>query len=379
MFFGTKKNGFKIYTLICLVCLVVIVSPIQTSEASPSVATTTLELGICGNGIVEGNEECDVPGQTGEYSTTIAGRQCTEQCTFGPYCGDGILQTQFGEECDDGTNTDDNFCTADCQLIFAGVGGGGSSGGGGGGGGGGRVELGETQIRVVGTAYPNTTINFVLDTENIGTTRTSGTGRFEFLTAAAPGTATLGIWANDSARNRSITFNTTFDVTQGAITNVDNVVLPPTISVSNQNPSTGDMVTISGFSVPGATIEIHLGNDGVFDTVVSNSSGRWSYDLDTGTLPPREYTIRARSVTGTLPLTIQSNFSSSIQLFAGVDGSAITPSDLNRDGRVNLIDFSILIFWWNTNGGDSDPPADINGDGIVNLADFSILLFNWTG
>jgi hypothetical protein len=66
-------------------------------------------------------------------------------------------------------------------------------------------------------------------------------------------------------------------------------------------------------------------------------------------------------------------------LFVGVDGQATQPSDLNRDGSVNLIDFSILIFWWQTTGGDSNPPADINQNGNVGLEDFSILLFNWTG
>jgi hypothetical protein len=84
-------------------------------------------------------------------------------------------------------------------------------------------------------------------------------------------------------------------------------------------------------------------------------------------------------VTGTPPLTAQSSFSSTLQLFVGVDGQTTTPSDLNRDGRINLTDFSILIFWWQTAGGDSNPPADINGNGRVSLEDFSILLFNWTG
>jgi hypothetical protein len=37
------------------------------------------------------------------------------------------------------------------------------------------------------------------------------------------------------------------------------------------------------------------------------------------------------------------------------------------------------LFWWGSDGGDSNPPADINRDGKVNLTDFSILLFNWTG
>ena len=50
-------------------------------------------------------------------------------------------------------------------------------------------------------------------------------------------------------------------------------------------------------------------------------------------------------------------------------------ADLNKDGKVNLIDFSILLFNWK----GSDDVADINQDGTVNLTDFSIMLSAWTG
>jgi hypothetical protein len=50
-------------------------------------------------------------------------------------------------------------------------------------------------------------------------------------------------------------------------------------------------------------------------------------------------------------------------------------ADLNKDGKVNLVDFSILLVYWKT----SDANADINSDGAVNLGDFSIMLFYWTG
>jgi hypothetical protein len=56
-------------------------------------------------------------------------------------------------------------------------------------------------------------------------------------------------------------------------------------------------------------------------------------------------------------------------------GDLAARSDINGDNKVNLTDFSILLFNWNT----TDPDADINQDGIVNLTDFSILLFQWTG
>ena len=131
------------------------------------VATTTLELSVCGNGIVDGSEQCDViPPEAGAYSQTIAGRQCNASCNCGPYCGDGILQTTFAEECDDGNNDDGDFCSALCKVEPAGSGGGGSSGGGSSSGGS-NDELGDTLITITGKGYPGQTVNFLLDTLNV--------------------------------------------------------------------------------------------------------------------------------------------------------------------------------------------------------------------
>jgi len=362
---------------VSLLCLLALTGP--SLVAAQQVATTTLDLSICGNSIVDGNEDCDIPGETGVYSQTIVGRQCTPSCSFGPYCGDGILQTAFGEQCDDGNNENGDFCSAICIVEPAGSGGGGSSGGGSGGGGGSNTQLGDTVVSVRGQAYPGRTINFVLDTVSVGTVRADGAGRFQFSVNSDPGTATLGIWTTDRNGVRSITVNNTFDVTQGAITNVTGVIVPPTISVPNQNVDPGAVVTVSGQASAGATVQLHINNSSRIETVTANSSGDWSYQLNTATLSISEHVLRARSILGNPPLTTQSSFSTSLQLFVGVDGRATRPSDLNRDGFVNLIDFSILIFWWQTTGGDSNPPADINQNGNVGLEDFSILLFNWTG
>ncbi len=342
-------------------------------------ATTTIDLSICGNSLVDVGEQCDVPGETGLYSTTIAGRQCNLQCDFGPYCGDGILQTTFGEECDDANNDSGDFCSATCTIEPAGSGGGGSSGGGGGGGGGTR-DLGDSSISITGIAYPNQQVNFLLDTRAVGSVRANSTGRFEFSTRASPGTATLGVWANDSTGVRSITLNSTFDVTQGAITNVSGLLLPPTLSLSSTRVSPGSTVTISGQAVPNAQIEIQVGNSSLrTERTTSDSSGRYTFSLATASLRNATYPIKARSITGTPPLLTQSGYSTVVQMLLGVDGAPSNNSDLSRDGKVNLTDFSILIFWWQTNGGDSNPPADINSNGRVGLEDFSILLFNWTG
>jgi len=354
-------------------------NPLDVSAVTEGSADTTLTLSVCGNNLVDGGEQCDVLGEIGVYSTTIVGRQCSLVCRFGPYCGDGILQTQFTEECDDGNNENGDFCSATCKIEPAGSGGGGSSGGGSGGGGGSQTELGDTVISVVGLAYPGRTLNILLDTQTVGNVRVGSNGRFEFTTPASPGTASLGFWSIDSQNTKSITLNTTFDVTQGAVTNVSGIILPPTLRVQNQNVNPGDVVIVSGQAVPNARVELHVNNSERVSTTTSGVSGSWSISLNTGLLRVAEHTLRARSVSGNLPLTTQSSFSSALQLFVGVDGKVTRPSDLNRDGKVNLIDFSILIFWWGTNAGNSTPSADINGNGRVGIEDFSILLFNWTG
>jgi hypothetical protein len=53
----------------------------------------------------------------------------------------------------------------------------------------------------------------------------------------------------------------------------------------------------------------------------------------------------------------------------------ISKGDLSGDDHVNLTDFSILLYYWNTNSS----AADINDDGGVNLIDFRIMMFYWEG
>lgn len=54
--------------------------------------------------------------------------------------------------------------------------------------------------------------------------------------------------------------------------------------------------------------------------------------------------------------------------------------DLNCDGRINLVDFSILAYWWKRPlTAEAKRRIDFNGDGKVSLVDFSILAYHWTG
>jgi cysteine-rich repeat protein len=364
--------------LVLFVSLYSLITPI-TTQAIELVSTTTLTISICGDGIINAGEECDVLGETGEYSTTIDGRQCGTVCQYGPYCGDGILQTVYDETCDDGNNVSDDFCAADCTVEFADSGGGSSGGGGNSSTGGRDTPLGDTQVTVTGKAFPSVTVTILIDGDEVGTVRTNSKGEFTFNTDTDPGTASFSFWANDSRGTRSATVNTTFDVTQGAVTNLNGILIPPTIRTSNTSINPGDSVILTGQTIPSVTVEVSVDNGKTTLTTTSEANGDWSITVPTTGLTLDTHTVKARFISGTGALKNESTYGTALSLFVGVEGRATSNSDLNRDGKVNLIDFSILIFWWGTAGGNSNPPADINQNARVGLEDFSILLFNWSG
>jgi len=348
-------------------------------HAQINIATTTVLISICGDLIINSGEECDVPTDTGAYSTSITGRQCTNQCFYAAYCGDAILQTLFGEQCDDGNNNDDDFCAADCTEETADAGGGSTGGGGSSGSGGRDSALGDTQVTLQGKAYPNVTVNILMDSRSVGTVRTNTKGEFLFNLAADPGTASFSFWANDPSGTRSSTFTTTFDITQGAVTNVNGILLPPTIRTGTAQVNPGATIVLEGQTIPSVSVEVSIDNGARILTTTSDVAGKWTTSLNTAGLSVSTHTAKARFIEGVSTLKRESTYGSNLSLFVGVEGKATSNSDLNRDGKVNLVDFSILVFWWGTPGGNSNPPADINSNAKVGLEDFSILLFNWTG
>lgn len=61
----------------------------------------------------------------------------------------------------------------------------------------------------------------------------------------------------------------------------------------------------------------------------------------------------------------------------GGGAKACVGADLNRDKKVNLTDFSILLMFYNTPAPFKNLCVDINKDDKVNVADFSIMLTQW--
>lgn len=109
-------------------------------------------------------------------------------------------------------------------------------------------------------------------------------------------------------------------------------------------------------------------------TTTTSASGKYRVEIPTETFSKGTYEIKAQTVIDNKNFT---SFSPTIYLGVGESPKVdfTLRADLNKDKKVNIVDFSILLFNWKT----SDPVADINQDGMVNLTDFSIMLANWTG
>jgi fibro-slime domain-containing protein len=58
----------------------------------------------CGDGIAAGTEQCDNGTKNQPPATAYGAGVCTTSCTLAPYCGDDVVQTPNGEQCDNGSN-----------------------------------------------------------------------------------------------------------------------------------------------------------------------------------------------------------------------------------------------------------------------------------
>ena len=309
--------------------------------------------------------------------------------------GSGTGNEGTGDGSGGGGQTGDSSGEAPTQGGSAGTGGsggggGGGSGGGSGGGGGGGFEStpgpfesGDARLVVSGLSSPGARVTTLVDGQEADTVTANSDGVFSFsIDGIARGAYTFGIYAIDRNNNRSSTFSTSFTVSGARTSALSNIILPPSFSVSPDPADPGDEVVIAGYTLPGATVTVENERQGsaasrTSQTTTADSSGRWSVIVPTSGFSVGTYQARAKSAPETSSRS--SSFSQFVAYGVGEAAATTVNADLNRDSRVNLIDFSILLFWWGSDGGTSDPSADLNGDNRVNLVDFSILLFNWTG
>lgn len=417
------KCCFSIYVLIILVLFAVPQGALQAQHF----VDTSVEVELsCGDGLAEaaGGEICD----PGSYLENIAPDTGTTTCPmfddifgnpfasgemdcqidcldFDPHkcftCGNGHKEEIEGcDSFDFGGSTCTSFgfasgnllCTPSCNISTAnceamdsegGVpGGGGSSGGASGSRTGfdpGSEIANDTKVVVRGKSYPNADVHILLDGVTVGIVNADSKADFYFeITDVSAGVASFGFWSEDVNGLKSTLLTLTFRVTSGAVTTIAGVYIAPSIDTDKQSVRQGEDILIFGQTVPGTTVNIHINSEEEHIVQASSTDeGAWGFTFNTEPLAEDFHTAKAYFEIGVEGNMIQSGFSKSVSFAVSqLGGEAVCPeADLNQDDRVNLTDFSILLYYWGTDNACSDQ----NQNGSVELIDFSIMMYYWTG
>ncbi len=254
-----------------------------------------------------------------------------------------------------------------------------SSGGGGGGGGG--YFPPSTSATFTGRAYPNSEVTVLKDGQVIASTIAGSDSLFSVsVSGLSGGNYIFSIYSEDLNGNRSSLLTFPVSVTAGAATQISGIFIAPTIAVDKTQVKQGDNLAIFGQTSPASQVTITVASDDeIFKQVPADKNGVYLYNLDTSVLDMGDHAARAKAslLDALSPQSSAVGFIVGTKTVLAVKNQKTLKGDSNNDGRVNLIDFSVMAYWYKR----AKPPAsvDLNGDGKVDLIDFSILAFYWTG
>lgn len=306
----------------------------------------------CGDGVVESGESCDGVALNAQSCTTLGFSGGALACT--PTC---------------------IFDTSACTI---------SSGGGGGGGS--QTNSARSLVAFEGQSMPFGVVTLRIDGEPVASTTSDQLGHFSFTAKnLSRGTYRFELFAVDpkGIQTNTVSFNTA--VKDRSVLKFDTIVLSPTLASNLSTAVRGGPVSLSGYGAPNMNLLITSLDSALattFYTVHTDQSGAYIYTL-TAPLSYGQLTLTTRAVGATStvsrPITLVVG---DANVSRGNEGNCPAKADLNADCRVNLIDFSILIFWYRETISDAfrtTEKAMLSGDGKADFTDFSVMMYHWTG
>lgn len=225
-----------------------------------------------------------------------------------------------------------------------------------------------------------------------------------------------GISTNATTTVDSLTNDISYDFRVSAVNAIGQGSSATAVSATPGAPAQVSIVSVSDVSIPGIIAGVRIMNEGVTayeyqyswcvtnsevnlcgggDDVFNSSASRliqpgeeWATNLNATVSVAGNYWFHLEAEFGSdtsnasqsftaVSVSESSGGSSSSSSGGGSRRSRCVGADSNRDGKVNLVDFSILIMFYNARAPFANPCADINNDGKVNVVDFSILLTQW--
>ena len=348
-----NKQKLLVFVLIGTTYYLLPTGIIFADSGGVTLTVTISETATCGNGTIDSGEQCD--------GSALAGATCVSR----GYTGGSLS-----------CNSNCTFDVGNCSSATP------SSGGGGGGGGGAAIVSSGTTVVFSGRAYPKSVVTLLKDAQVAASTVADPDSNFAItLSNLSAGNYIFSVYGEDKDGIRSSLFTFSVSVTAGVITNIGGIFIAPTVAVDKSEVKKGDNLAIFGQSANKSEITIMISSDeDYFLKTSADSSGVYLVNFDTTPLDYGGHNAKSKvALAGSI-----SSFSPAVGFIVGTKNVAyvkpvkkVLKGDVNGDGRVNLVDFSIVAYWYNR----TSPPAkvDLNGDGRVNLIDFSIIAYYWTG
>lgn len=250
------------------------------------------------------------------------------------------------------------------------------------GGGGSGSNTGATVV-LSGWAFPNAKLTLLKDGAVSTTLIANPNGSFQIsLNGLSFGPYQLSLFAEDpnGILSSSHVINLVANANQPY--NFSNIIIPPTIVANPTSVALNASYTVSGYAPAGSSVTVSVPNlQTTLGSTTADSNGYYQLNL-IGNLPPGVQALRAQATFN----SFTSLYSRPVLVQFYLPGTEPIPPpppqlglcvDYNKDRRVNLIDFSILLFWF---GKPAAPPTiDCNRDKVIDIKDFSILMYFWTG
>lgn len=249
-------------------------------------------------------------------------------------------------------------------------------------GGGGGASSGGSEVSLSGRAYPLSTVRILKDGQPAVTTIAGPDAVFRAtVRGLSSGSYAFSVYSEDATGKQSTLFTFPITLSSTGSAQIGGIFLAPTIGVDKSVVKKGDVLSIFGQSAPLAmvTISVHSAEE-IFRQVPTDENGVYLYNFSTVPLEMGKHQTKSRADLNN-EIT---QYGKILSFEVGMENvpveaqnKQISKADLNDDGRVNIVDFSIAAFWYKRSGFPAK--IDLNGDRKIDLVDFSILAYNWTG
>lgn len=224
-------------------------------------------------------------------------------------------------------------------------------------------------LRLTGYASPGALVTFSGSNAVIGNTTADSSSYFDkTLSGLSPGVQVFSLYGSDVRGRTTLTLSVDVNIIAGSTVTLSGFLLPPTISIEKPELKRPDWQKSNGYAKNGSPVTSFFNSDPISKKVDTDSSGYWEAKV-TDIFHLGSHSANA---------LVQDRDGNQSSLTPNQAFSVVISADLNVDARVNLTDFSILMYSY----GTSPPPnlaADINDSGGgPNLVDFSIMMYHWT-